>query len=893
MAAGCLRNQICGMMRNPWWPTPFVAWVMTLPRAAARQFVAPASIWLLVACLSVSSALIYELGLRSLLAVGAPFRLEWWVIAAGYCLAEVLVVHLQFRNDTHSFSLSEIPFVVGMFFLTPTALLVALLVGSGAALALHRRQPPVKLLFNLANLAFASGIGLLIFRTLLRLGEPLGPAGWLGASAAAVASDLTSLVMIGAVVRLATGRPTELIKLLGSGSLAAFFNTCLALVTVTVLWVQPQAGWLPLVLAGLMLAAYRIYGSVRQKHESLEVLYESARGLHDIGDAPSVIETVLRQTRELFRAERAEILLFETDTSAAMRYTLEGSSGVTQTSVSELEPREGIWARVAAEGTGIALARPVANPRLRAYFATQGIRDLAIAPLFAREQVTGTLLVANRQGALSFAPQDARLLETFANHAGASLDNANLVSSLRKHAADSRHQALHDALTKLPNRVMFRQQIELAIRRSDGPGFAVVLMDLNGFKEVNDSLGHHNGDLLLEAVAGRLSGTLRTGDVVARLGGDEFGLLLANVPNDRVASALAARLTEGLAAPFEVQELTLEIGASLGLALYPAHGRDADILIQRADVAMYEAKASFQDHAVYDPERDSYSPRKLLLVGELRRAIEDGQLWVAYQPKVEVATGKIVGAEALVRWKHPVRGNVPADEFMPIVEHTGLLKPLTHFVLKAALEECAKWRASGRDLHVAVNLSVRNLLDGGLPDAVSSLLSDLHLPPHALELEVTESALIADPVRSHHVLHRLRDLGIGIAIDDYGTGYSSLAYIRRMPVNELKIDKSFVIGMARDENDKLIVRSTIDLAHNLGLRVVAEGVENRAAWRQLAQLNCDVAQGFHFGRPGSAAAFGALLARRDRLAVAPDRPLIPARRSELHVVRTASGRPAV
>jgi diguanylate cyclase (GGDEF)-like protein len=387
------------------------------------------------------------------------------------------------------------------------------------------------------------------------------------------------------------------------------------------------------------------------------------------------------------------------------------------------------------------------------------------------------------------------------------------------------------------------------------------LMDLDKFKEVNDTLGHHNGDLLLEAVAQRLRSTVRPDDLVARLGGDEFGVLLPGVDDIEAAGALASRLLLSLAAPFAAQELTLEVGASVGIAMYPMHGLDVDTLIQRADVAMYEAKSSYRGHEIYDPGQDSYSPARLALVGELRRAIDENQLTVFYQPKVAVADGRIVGAEALVRWQHPTRGLIGADEFVPVAEHTNLLRPMTLYVLNAALEQCARWRASRHDLTVAVNLSVRNLLDVDLPDDVARLLEHASLPASALELEVTESALIADPVRTNAVLHRLHATGVGISIDDYGTGYSSLAYIRRMPVNELKIDKSFVIGMATDENDAVIVRSTIELARNLGLRIVAEGVETKEAWHHLASLGCEIAQGYYFSRPVPADVFFASLAK--------------------------------
>jgi diguanylate cyclase (GGDEF)-like protein len=556
----------------------------------------------------------------------------------------------------------------------------------------------------------------------------------------------------------------------------------------------------------------------------------------------------------MFRAQSAEIVIIPTAAGAGLEARTAGAMIETR-DITSLDPTEGVWARVASEGRGISLPRPIANDRLGKYFADRGIRDALVAPLFAQDCVVGTILVGNRLSNLAtFGADDLRLFETFANHASASLENARLIRRLQRNVAETRHQALHDALTGLPNRALFRERVKAAVEGAPGP-VSILLMDLDRFKEVNDTLGHHNGDLLLEAVAARLLATVPPDHLVARLGGDEFGILVMDASNRMTVTSLAERVLQALTTPFVVQDMTLEVGASIGIAVYPDHGRDVDTLVQRADVAMYEAKNSLRGHQFYAPELDSYSPTRLLLVGDLRKAIEDRSLSVAFQPKVDVRTGSIIGAEALARWAHRGRGLVPPDEFIPIAEHTGLLRPLTLLVLETALEQCARWRGAGHEIGVAVNLSVRNLLDAELPDDVARLLARFGLPPSALELEITESALVADPGRTYAVLQRLHDIGAGISIDDFGTGYSSLSYLRRMPLDEVKIDKSFVIGMSTDENDALIVRSTIDLCVNLGLRVVAEGVETLEIWERLADLGCHVAQGFYFGAPLAADEF--------------------------------------
>jgi diguanylate cyclase (GGDEF)-like protein len=851
--------------------------------AAPVTITGPRSVWFLSAALAAAAGAVYLLGVSQLPGLAAPITLEWWIIAVGFATAEVLVVHLRFRRDTHSFSLSEIPLIVGLYFVRPDQLLFALLLGTGLALALHRRQPAVKLVFNLVNLAFATAFGVILFRVILQGADPIGPAGWAATMVAAISTDVVSLVMISCAIALATGNRPDVIKVVGSGSVASFFNTCLGLVTVTVIWIRPNASWLPLVLAALMVGAYRIYGSVRHKHESLETLYSSTRLLHQASDIESANATLLGQAREMFRAERAEVLLFPSAGELGIEVSLTSSSEVQTRAVDAIDPREGVWAMVASEARGICLPRPISNDRLRTYFGRMGIRDAMVAPLFRQDAIVGTMLVANRQGDVgTFGSDDLQLFETFANHASAAIENARLIDRLRRHADETQHQALHDSLTGLPNRALFRREVEtaLAARREAALPSAVLLMDLDRFKEVNDTLGHHNGDLLLQAVARRLQSTLRPGDVVARLGGDEFGILLVDAGDHHTIDSLAERMNEALAAPFLVQEMTLEVGASIGIATFPEDGDDVDTLIQRADVAMYVAKSTFRGHEFYSHDQDTYSPTKLALLGELRTAIEDGQLSVAYQPKVEVGSGRIIGAEALVRWNHPRRGFVPPDEFIPVAEHTGLLRPLTMFVLESSLEQCARWRRAGFELDIAVNLSVRNLLDVELPNDVVRLLERFDLPPSALELEITESALLADPIRTNGVLQELHGIGVGISIDDFGTGYSSLSYLRRMPVDELKIDKSFVTDMALDENAALIVRSTIDLGRNLGLRVVAEGVETREVWEQLAALGCHVAQGYFFGRAVAAPQFLRQLASRGAPALSSslaDRPSAPVR----------------
>ena len=418
-------------------------------------------------------------------------------------------------------------------------------------------------------------------------------------------------------------------------------------------------------------------------------------------------------------------------------------------------------------------------------------------------------------------------------------------------ASDRERQAFHDSLTGLPNRVLLQDRTSRLLQdgaRADNM-LAVMLLDLDHFKEINDTLGHHVGDLLIGAVGERLLTAVREGDTVARLGGDEFAVLLASMTSLDDAVNVADRLIAAFEEPFTVDQVRLDVRASVGIAVSPLHGTDVETLIQRADVALYAAKEQRCRWELYSPESDQHTMERLALLGELRAGIETGQLKVYYQPKSDAQTGVIVGLEALARWDHPTRGIVPPDEFIPLAENTGLITALTFEVLRQALTQLRRWRDDGMAIGVSVNLSVRQLTDLALPRQVGGMLAEFGLPPSVLTLEVTETTIMADPSRTLTVLRLLAELGVCLSIDDFGTGYSSLAYLERLQAHELKIDKSFVMGMSRNSNDAVIVRSTIELGHNLGLRMVAEGVEDTETWHLLRALGCDVVQGYLLSRP--------------------------------------------
>ncbi len=413
------------------------------------------------------------------------------------------------------------------------------------------------------------------------------------------------------------------------------------------------------------------------------------------------------------------------------------------------------------------------------------------------------------------------------------------------------YQALHDALTDIPNRTLLYDRLQQAIHaaKREHKSVALMMMDLDRFKEINDTMGHHSGDLVLQSVAARLRGTLRQSDTVARLGGDEFAMVLPGIGDKATAVQAAQKILNAAQSPLNLEGRKLDIGVSLGIVLYPDQGEDPGLLMQRADVAMYAAKRNKSGYALYDAEADRYSVDRLALQGELRHAIAHNELVLYYQPKIDFHSGHVSGLEALVRWQHPRHGLMFPDDFIPLAERTGLIQPLTVWVLHEALRQCRGWQRDGCLLTVAVNISASNLQDSHFPEVVAAALLATGAEPAWLELEITETAIMKEPALAIEAIGKLNHMGVPLAIDDFGTGYSSMAYLKKLLVAKIKIDKSFVMDMSTSNSDAVIVRSLIGLGHNLGLSVVAEGVESEAVWNQLKLLGCDSAQGYCMSRP--------------------------------------------
>ena len=481
-----------------------------------------------------------------------------------------------------------------------------------------------------------------------------------------------------------------------------------------------------------------------------------------------------------------------------------------------------------------------------------GVKDAAIVPLTTDGLTVGAMVVANRLTEVSsFVEDDLRLFETLANHANVALANGRLVATLQHDAREKAYQALHDPVTGLPNRTMLQERLETAIQdaRDNGLGVALVFLDLVTFKEVNDTLGTVTGDRLLVEVRDRIEAVLPEQAQLAQFTGDQFAVLVTGVTDHDFVMGLAETVLAEFDSPVTAGDVSLVLGADLGVAHYPDHAPTAELLLQRADAATYRARQEGSGIEVYASETDPYAPRRLALAADLSEALERGEVDVYVQPKVSLADGFVIGAEALVRWTHPRLGPLAPDQFIPAAEHTGVIRQLTTYVVRDALAQCRSWRDAGLDLDISVNLSGRNLFDTHLVEDIGAAIEEANVPASALTLELTESTVMGESQRSMAVLLGLQELGVRLSVDDFGTGYSSLAHLRSLPITELKIDKSFVMTMTVNDQDAVIVRTLVELGRSLGLRTVAEGVESPDAREMLREYGCVEAQGYLFSRP--------------------------------------------
>ena len=864
--------------------------------AERRRFVAPP--WLTPAVrvrgftviIATVAAILYLALVRELPTPPVGLHIPWPLAAVAFFLGETNVVDIHFMRERHSFSLSEVPGVAFLFLLPPTEYVAACVFGTGLALLIDRNQSGVRRAFNLAQFSLAAVVGLIIFHAIATPVPVPGPREWLAAFVAAGATSALEATLVATAISLSGGATQFrlLPQMLSFSEMVAMANASLATLAVMVLLVDPRSIVLLAVPTAVVFVAYRAYIGEREKHERLELLYESSRLLHYAPELDSAIGALLEHARRMFRAERAELMLFpEPSLDAALRSS-SGSSGGPETMVPvTVATDDTLRMRTTSEGRAFS-----ALPGRSWTNDWETVEEAMIGPLVGEHGVFGALTIINRLGeGTSFEPDDLRLLETVANQAAVALENGQLEQSLHELSRlkeELRHQAFHDSLTGLPNRPAFVNEVELRISlatETDEPP-VVAFLDLDDFKVVNDTQGHAAGDELLIGVAERIVEQLRPGDMVARFGGDEFALLPISGSTVADALAIAQRIITSLELPFQIHGTEVIVGCSAGVsAVRP--GAAVDEVLRNADVAMYRAKADGKRRAqVFDPTMHSSIVERHALTSELGRSVSRGDLTVAYQPIVVLTSGRIVGVEALVRWDHPTRGPIDPTEFVGLAEENGTILALGRAVLQTAARQVVEWhRLPGLEsLQLSVNLSPLQLQQPGFIDEVVSEIHDAGIDPNDLTFEMTETAMFRDIGATIATLEALRDLGIRIAMDDFGTGYSSLAYLRRFPVDSLKIARELIAGPAESDDPEAwaFARAIVALGRSLGLSTVAEGIETSEQLRVLRGLGCGLGQGYLFGKPAAAAEIqSVLMTAASAQAAAPIK-----RRARAHAART-------
>jgi diguanylate cyclase (GGDEF)-like protein len=800
--------------------------------------------------------------------VPVPHGLPWLGVAAALVGASLLTVTFMLRGDTVTLGLSEIPLVVGVVFLSPAGLLLSTVVAQ-FVVSVIKRRPPFKTVFNVLSLSLSAVAALACYHWVLGSSSPVSLRGWIACAAAVLATELVTNVSVTTVVAVSARRwaQSEWLTTLRASAASMPISVVLALTAINAIWANPVAALLFVGLGVLALLGQRASTEWRRRYSNLERLYRFAQRTSGVSEVDDVVRSVLSEARQVMGSGVAELVLPDTD--GCLCYHLDASDRL----VCSVRPEPGRLEQMAqANGAGLVASHDDPRTEVLAALAERSLHTALVAPINFGDDLRGVIIVGNSQGPVTFDGEDLRLFEVLASHGGVAIRGGRLLDRLRREVTAREHEALHDSLTGLPNRNLFDRYLEDALaERSVGRLVAVMLMDLDGFKEINDTMGHHVGDCVLRELATRLMESVSEHGIVARLGGDEFGFVLPHVANVEQVGDIGRTVLAQLD-PVMADGMALELGASLGVSIAPEHGEDRSLLLRRADVAMYTAKTAGGGIEVYDPSDDRHSTRRLILANELRAAPRTDAIEVWYQPVADLSRDTVIGCEALLRWNHSLHGAIPPEEFIPLAEQSGTISELTWWVLDSALRQARAWHDAGWSLGVSVNIAARTLLEVDLLDRLTQMAAAAGVQLKWLTLELTESSIMADPARSGKVLAALGDLGVRLAIDDFGTGYSSLTRLKQLPIHVVKIDKSFVMSMSEDEGDRAIVRSTIELARNLGHTVVAEGVEDRATWEQLAALGCDWAQGFYLARPMTAAALELWLPQRRRRHLSVVRP---------------------
>jgi diguanylate cyclase (GGDEF)-like protein len=763
----------------------------------------------------------------------APALWKLAVVAVLIPMSELALLHVRYGTDHFSFTWGDASLLVG-FVLVGPAWFVILAAPGVLAVHLCARRGLLKSAYNSATFTCGASAAFAVVELAGKL--PLSIDTPRSAAVLVLATLVfTTCSHVGTSIAVAAAQHTPFGVIVREGvrmsALVWLGNVVVGGGVLILLERSPTTlATLPLVLAAVFLA-YRGYLSARQERDMWQQLEVATRELNQLEET-EIAEAALRRAQHLFGVETGELQLSGGGRRPPRVYLLATDGSVVC--------RPGSGPRV---GTAIATDVGPHDTRHGASFVT----DVAAALTGPKGDIGSLRLTFG--GPVRFTARERHVLRTFAHAVATTVLNAALYDDVRAEASRQAHEASHDPLTGLANRVLLQERIRAALAERHNLTTALLLLDLDHFKEINDTLGHAAGDFLLQRVADRLRSLSRPGDLVARLGGDEFAVLLTGLVSAADAEPAAESVLALLTEPVEHEGLRLSVEASVGVACYPADAQDADELLRRAEVAMYQAKSDRGSWVRYDLDRDGSSVHRLALVAELRSALDGDEIVAHFQPQADLRTGEIIGVEALARWEHPDRGLLMPADFIGVAEQSGLVRPFTLRMLDLAVAECALWGARGRPITVAVNLAARSLLDRQLPHDVAEVLARHSLPPDRLVLEITESTATSELEVVEEVLGRLRRLGVALSVDDFGTGYSSLAFLQRTAVNELKVDRSFVLGMIESESDQALVRTTVQLAHSLGARAVAEGVEDPALAEALRELGCDMAQGYWLSRP--------------------------------------------
>jgi diguanylate cyclase (GGDEF)-like protein len=763
-----------------------------------------------------------------------------WIVTIAFAITTYIVIDIPTAREKFSINIAELPLVFSLFFLTPSATVLAFIAGATLPMILSWRLRGVKLAFNFAQFALQAVTAVLVFRLVLGDAPAMSPRAWIGAGVATLASDVCSVELVSLAAWLhsrAFDHDVALWTMVTSGT-AAMAKTAVALLAVIALQVHvPDALVLVVIITAVMYLCFRMYAFLYLRYQRVEMLYRFTGAIAGAVDLVEVSECVVRDARDLLRAEAVELALCE---PAGLIVTIDDANTISRR-------------QLANEDVGAAM---------ETLLALHG-EDYALITSFGGETTTGWLAVVRGIDHEQFEVADRRLFEALANHTSVAVENGRLLDQVSAAARQREHRALHDALTELPNRVHLTDGLTSAIAAAaPSQRVALLMVGLDDFREVNETLGHEHGDTVLRQVASRLR-ELSQGDwTAARVGGDEFAILVPDAGAVGAAVRIGESIVHAFEEPFHVAGLVIALSARVGVALTPDHGESAEEILRRAEIALRTAKVRHAQVNAFLLGDDPHSPRQLVLAHELRRAIEDEALAVHVQPQLELDTEMVRCVEVLARWQRDDQV-IPPDEFIPVAERTGLIRPLTGYILDRALAHRKQWAAAGYDIDIAVNVSVRDLVDPAFPEQVAVALTRGVCPARALRLEITETQIMTEPQRVAAALRRLAILGVAVSIDDFGTGYSSLSSVRELAVDEVKIDRSFVSNAANDPQDGTLVKSITELGHGLGLRVVAEGVEDDATLELLRSIGVDAVQGYGISRPLPAVDFPGWLAYRD------------------------------